>query len=683
MPVKTLPFGAPLQLVALFDAPIRGTHTAVFTLKRADGRDVYCADASKKATVTVRSAFTGENAHAHTTAQGPWLNEEESCLLDVSLRVEGRDDLGTIALGQVRVYHDWIAVVTVDADTDRERATRFTLSSPTTAAQTLTTDDAGASRVEHRPFERHELRWPDGALVSCEPAFNGTLGRTYRAVVRRPKVKVAIKWPAPGQEHKQYVNLAYASPGHVDQGETLKLVVKVTEAPEAGITTPTEVIVTATFGVDNVLRRIGSAAVGHPDLAAAGWTKVGTRPVFTRTFTVEAAQWVEADGERTHTLDVPLGHCGGDKVTLTATTVKDDPGASVTVVNWRELFCNLFAPAGVAALSAKLTAALASINTMLGPVFIKVTTKGAVRDLPGGFCVDFPHPRSGNPAGGRVAFHWVEWNKLSTLRNTAFEWGGAERSAAEIHKLLVFMVDGVCDLKEVPFDAAGTVVWDVDQRSSTKTFKLPFPYGLGPIATDRIVRDVTHGYNVVLPGAYTVTPSADRRSFDLAVDKSQLNLGTFSSMKLKVRFRAYNEYRGFSNGGRFVFCGTPDASPAAEVYTFVHELAHALGETSQTRHDACDPSDGGTPAHPYYAKNHGFTGPHCYFGLEGLSSTDRLALERRQDLELGPPNLLADYHRKDKYGKCIMWGAGGFKNGAAPTSFCPDCVLSLRATPCK
>src|SRR5205823_5630465 len=116
MPVKTLPFGAPLQLVAVLNDPLKGTNNAVFKLKRKDGHDLYCADGSRKAELTFPVPFTGQNAHAHTTAQGPVLNVEQDCTLLATVTVREKPDLGTMQLGEVRVYHDWIEVETYDDD---------------------------------------------------------------------------------------------------------------------------------------------------------------------------------------------------------------------------------------------------------------------------------------------------------------------------------------------------------------------------------------------------------------------------------------------------------------------------------------------------------------------------------------------------------------------------------------
>jgi hypothetical protein len=666
---KAVRFGDPVRINALLDQPGKGAVKVAFRFRQREADlQVYCEDAqgtkAEKEFDEVTTTMGGGHATISWRAAGPKRGEQGSALIYCQAIV-GEAAPVEVAFQEWLVYYDTVKITATNADGGapmRREAVELRPAGKDARPILGRTDDQGVVVFQGVPPRAFEVVWLD---CNVEGDYDTPLhhGGEHTVSLRKPPVKVAIHWPPTGADtHKQLVNLAAGVAGHPEFGPSLPLVLRTTEGVPSG---PVEVHIKATFGDKNLRRTHTDGQVRPHAQLPAGFARQGDGS-WLWTKTVALAEWQDAgDGKREVTIPITIGSCGGDTVTLGASTVKENTTPTVKVENWRQVFYNAFA---TDPLKQKLVDALAATNASLAPHFIRIADARTADGAPSTATVDSIPANIASTLVVDGAKRWFDTSKNELFRNVAFKWlNNAALSTRRPQLLRIHMVDYF-------FTPPGYTRVTVDVKKGKATYTAPLGKNLAPGADAVKPDNATRGGSLIDPPKFGVPViSADRKTVTVDVKAS-------GAEQAELKVKEASTYRGFTsldldNGGPPVFGLRPETNLSSTLYTLRHEFAHAFDEVKEDSSRAVEGYE--HPAHPFRVVMQGWTGTHCVFGLkEKLPASEQATFNKDRVAHYGN-----EYHAKKKFGTCLMWGTGFGDEDIQhqPNDFCEHCAKAVRA----
>lgn len=307
----------------------------------------------KKAEGTVpvtRGAVSFEwNTEGPPTA-GDWGQRYWRARYDVSIPQQGRAPIQAQSQ-EVAVFHDWVELTTLDAEGQPLPNVRFNLNivvggRRVAQRRNLRTDAQGVLRV-------NGLQGGDVGIEFVSPfvlvSWESGTGCVLRARVRQIK-RARFVYPRTRNgraNHKQYVNLPDVAGGAPrDEGQRMRFKLKLDDGKSGD-----KIFFKVEFRATQLLTASETAGeqpfqglnprndVTRPSItggATPGWAPQGGKEVT-----------LSADGEQPEVV-VDLGPCGGDQFTFKIGGDERCGDDTVVVTNWRKVYYQVMAPAGMA-----------------------------------------------------------------------------------------------------------------------------------------------------------------------------------------------------------------------------------------------------------------------------------------------------------------------------------------------
>ncbi|MCC7536817.1 MAG: hypothetical protein IT379_11415 [Deltaproteobacteria bacterium] len=603
-------------------------------------------------------------------------DDEEFYNLVYRLEVDGKERSGSA----VKVFV-WAKIVTIEAKDKDGKAVEdcgFTIAqtnprpkkgAPVETSVDLKTDPQG--KIEHElsfgaPFfakvlSPHYKRVPTVDVKPRKKTY--TVAKGFKATLAFP----------PAGDHIQWVNLPKdgAKPA---QGHKIKL--KAT--PED----PTQ----AAEG-DFVFWKVTFTPIGcgREEPSSRGFALTASGDHYTAKTTLDASKET--------TLEIDLGHAGGDECLVSVGGTPDANDEEVKIVNWRKLFYEIVAPVDMALEDVTLddgSAAKGFPATItdwaaerLDAAFVKYVQVGTHRfddtDAKLGGTM-FPSELVEKPAGTKVCLYgkWPpDSDKFTstgniTVKVTAVDY--ALKKADDYRPKLQLEADSIeLDV----YDEYGDYTFEKSMGTTSE--------GGG---TDCTVKNATWTA-VVDKKAYPNHPGLDGtkkpKTGAITVDgttfewltwkkikitlpaAAKLLVGAASDAKCPIQVKFDLQTAGMINGSagsgfqKLVF-GRPPKPIAA---TMCHELGHSMGQTVfPTGNRKKKPAKGMAypktiPKGDKYDDSWGHAGSHC---ANGLSAKDKK--------KPSPGSL---------QGTCLMFGSGGDETEPARNAYCAECLKHLQA----